>query len=625
MSTSLDRTKTSRSFPSSSLEFSASLEFSEALHSLQESAPEVAKCLYEQNLSKCRFVAEENVAEIPRFLNTEIAEGLILGKGGFGTVYSAKGFSMVIEEGKEGLDDSVHDGEIESRNFIARHCHRSNGDARYAIKRLAKTTVEDVHKFLHGMTDLANETLFLSSIQHPHIIKLRGISMEEMFSENYFLILDRLYDTLAARLLKWKNKQRKHRGLVRILRRQDKSKRKKLLATRLTFASDLASALAYLHSHRIIHRDVKPTNIGFDVRGDIKIFDFGLAKEIPLDLKGSDTAFKLTAMAGTPRYMSPEVALGQKYNETCDIYSFGLLLWEIITLRLPYSSQKSIEDFRENVWSTNGTIVRPEVPKKLSSNLKQLLHRTWDRDLTNRPSARNFENALRFEASMLRDGALNDVEESLVPQRRRSTFLFIPGKGEAVNRSSPTIMALSEIAESDTDIFHAVGASHNSVFTLSDESENTSTPSMKVFNTSIRSESAVMSSSPLKHAQSDGAIPKRIDHAVGASHNNVFTLSERSDGTPKTNMFDTSVRSDGTPKTNMFDASIRSESAGLLSPHLKESKDGNIILNGFAVTRDCQISLSVGLEDPGYSPPALKSLSRAESGQSMASIDSLDF
>ena len=151
MLASLDRTKTSREFPSSSL------EFSEDLHTLQESAPEVAKSFYEENLSTCQFVAQENIAEIPRFLKREITEGLILGTGAFGTVCSAKGFSLTIEEGKEvnhsvgGLDDSVHNGEIESRNFIARHCHRNNGDARYAIKRLGRKTVEDVHKFLHGM------------------------------------------------------------------------------------------------------------------------------------------------------------------------------------------------------------------------------------------------------------------------------------------------------------------------------------------------------------------------------------------------------------------------------------------------------------------------------------------
>ena len=115
------------------------------------------------------------------------------------------------------------------------------------------------------------------------------------------------------------------------------------------------------------------------------------------------------------------------------------------------------------------------------------------------------------------DGACNDVEDDGLGQhRRRSTFLLIPGKGEAVNRSSPTIMALSQIVETDSDIFHAVGASNNSVFTLSESS-------------------------------------------------------------------------DGAPKTNMFDTSIKSESA-------KQTQSGNIILHGFAATRDCQMSLSVGLE-----------------------------
>lgn len=66
---------------------------------------------------------------------------------------------------------------------------------------------------------------------------------------------------------------------------------------------------------RILHRDIKPQNVGFDIRGDIKIFDFGLAKELkPCDREGKDQ-FRTSGLAGTRRYMAPEVAQVMPYGE----------------------------------------------------------------------------------------------------------------------------------------------------------------------------------------------------------------------------------------------------------------------------------------------------------------------
>lgn len=66
---------------------------------------------------------------------------------------------------------------------------------------------------------------------------------------------------------------------------------------------------------RILHRDIKSQNVGFDIRGDIKIFDFGLAKELkPCDREGKDQ-FRTSGLAGTRRYMAPEVAQVMPYGE----------------------------------------------------------------------------------------------------------------------------------------------------------------------------------------------------------------------------------------------------------------------------------------------------------------------
>ncbi|ACI65481.1 predicted protein, partial [Phaeodactylum tricornutum CCAP 1055/1] len=102
-------------------------------------------------------------------------------------------------------------------------------------------------------------------------------------------------------------------------------------------AYDLASALKYLHDLNIIYRDLKPDNIGFDVRGDVKIFDFGLAREYDRSISTSaDGTYKMTGDTGSPRYMAPEVALEKPYNNSVDVYSFAILTWQILEMAMPF-------------------------------------------------------------------------------------------------------------------------------------------------------------------------------------------------------------------------------------------------------------------------------------------------
>jgi len=70
--------------------------------------------------------------------------------------------------------------------------------------------------------------------------------------------------------------------------------------------------------------------------GDAKLFDFGLAKEYDPSKVDKNGCYKMTACTASPRYMAPEVALGKPYNETIDVYSFGLLLYQILALEAPF-------------------------------------------------------------------------------------------------------------------------------------------------------------------------------------------------------------------------------------------------------------------------------------------------
>jgi len=111
------------------------------------------------------------------------------------------------------------------------------------------------------------------------------------------------------------------------------------LRNQLLIARQIAQGLAYVHSKGIIHRDVKPDNIWIDSTGKVKIIDFGVAKTDEFSITGA--GFTL----GTPYYMAPEQVRGDKPTVLVDIYSFGVLLFELVTGIRPFEGQTVNEIF----------------------------------------------------------------------------------------------------------------------------------------------------------------------------------------------------------------------------------------------------------------------------------------
>ncbi|KAI5071459.1 hypothetical protein GOP47_0013710 [Adiantum capillus-veneris] len=144
----------------------------------------------------------------------------------------------------------------------------------------------------------------------------------------------------------------------------------------MQLALDLSRGLSYLHSQSIIHRDVKSENMLLDKRMNLKIADFGVARveaQNPKDMTGE---------TGTLGYMAPEVLAGKPYNRKCDVYSFGICLWETYCCDMPYPDL-SFAEMTSAVVKQN---LRPEIPKCCPSALATVMKKCWDANPDKRPT-----------------------------------------------------------------------------------------------------------------------------------------------------------------------------------------------------------------------------------------------
>jgi serine/threonine protein kinase len=149
----------------------------------------------------------------------------------------------------------------------------------------------------------------------------------------------------------------------------------------------------------------------------VKLFDFGLAKELDPSLKsGISELYELSGNTGSLRYMAPEVARSEPYNLSADVYSFGLLLWQICSLDLPYDGMNR-QDHAELVVHGNE---RPQLDASWSTPLRILMKRSWEPDPLVRPSMDSIYKILRREICALRDGDDSGLEHT----KRRSTFVL---------------------------------------------------------------------------------------------------------------------------------------------------------------------------------------------------------
>jgi serine/threonine-protein kinase len=142
----------------------------------------------------------------------------------------------------------------------------------------------------------------------------------------------------------------------------------------IEYARQILSALRFAHRHGIVHRDIKPHNVLVDAEGRVKVTDFGIARA------GASQMTEAGSIVGTAQYLSPEQARGSGVDQRSDLYSLGIVLYELVTGTVPFSGDTPVEIAMKHLSQTPEppSVRRPDLPRELDLVVMRALAKNPD-------------------------------------------------------------------------------------------------------------------------------------------------------------------------------------------------------------------------------------------------------
>ncbi|KAL9255772.1 Serine/threonine-protein kinase STY13-like protein [Drosera capensis] len=232
-----------------------------------------------------------------------------------------------------------------------------------AIKLLERPE-NDVEKAQVMEQQFQQEVMMLATLKHPNIVRFIGACRKPMV---WCIVTEYAKGGSVRQFL---------------AKRQNRSVPLKVAVKQ---ALDVARGMAYVHGLGFIHRDLKSDNLLISSDKSIKIADFGVAR-IEVQTEG------MTPETGTYRWMAPEMIQHRPYTQKVDVYSFGIVLWELITGMLPFQNMSAVQA----AFKVVNKGVRPIIPSDCLPALAEIMTRCWDTNPDVRPPFSNVVKMLEY-------------------------------------------------------------------------------------------------------------------------------------------------------------------------------------------------------------------------------------
>ncbi|CAD8054893.1 unnamed protein product [Paramecium primaurelia] len=321
-----------------------------------------------------------------------------------------------------------------------------NPEKQFAIKIIERVKVKGREEVM------ANEIYMLKRLDHPNIIKFHEVYQN---NQNFYICMDYCK---GGELVEWIPKKYKsfHEQHIQEIMKK------------------IVSAVSYIHDQGIVHRDIKAENIMITSKkddGEPKLIDFGLANKF-------DTSHlkRLKSFAGTPMYMAPEVIKGS-YDEKCDIWSLGVLLFTLLSGHLPFHGDTK-EELYDNIQKANISF-DSAIWSHISSEAKDIIKRMLSKQPGQRPTSKELVKHNWFKKQFKNDeknsSVLNNSLTSSIVENRSIYSLLKQNQGGAKFKKEVKTLLINQLNETELnslkEIFKKIDVDNSGTITFQELKE----------------------------------------------------------------------------------------------------------------------------------------------------------